>query len=116
MTEWDRCRRWLLPALEPGCASESELVEDLQAGRAQLWPGEASALVTQCVVDELGPCLHVWLAGGSLDEILAMRTGVEAWGRFHGCQRVTINGRKGWARALRRCGYAWNGEELERRL
>lgn len=116
MHEWTRCRGWLLAALEPNCGSEQDILADLQAGRAQLWAGEASAMVTQCVADEQGPCLHVWLAGGNLADILRLKPGVEAWARALGCGRVTINGRKGWARVLRRSGYAVNGDELERRL
>ena len=116
MQDWERRRGWLLAALEPACGDEASLLADLAAGRAQLWAGEAAAMVTQCVVDERGRCLHVWLAGGDLEEILAMRPGVEAWARAHGCGRVTINGRRGWSRVLRRHGYARVGDELERRL
>jgi hypothetical protein len=113
---WNRCRGWILPALRPECASEGELIADLASGRAQLWPGERSAMVTQCVAEARGPCLHVWLAGGELKEILEMKPGVEAWGRAQGCTHVTIDGRPGWARVLRRHGYALRGAELERRL
>lgn len=113
---WDHCRGWLLPALHPDCASEAELLEDLDSGGAQLWPGERAAMVTQSVTDAGGPCLHVWLAGGELAEILALKPGVEAWARAQGCLRVTIDGRPGWTRVLRRHGYARRGAELERRL
>lgn len=116
MQEWNRCRAWLLAALEPGCGSEQDVLADLQVGRAQLWPGEASAMVTRCVVDDRGPCLHVWLAGGDLVDILRLKPGIEAWARAQGCERVTINGRQGWARVLRRSGYVRVGDELERRL
>ncbi len=114
--DWVRCRSWLLAALEPACGDEASLLADLASGRAHLWAGKAAALVTQCVVDDRGACLHVWLAGGDLDEILAMRPGVEAWARGRGCERVTINGRRGWTRVLGRYGYARVGGELERRL
>lgn len=115
-TQWDRCRGWLLAALEPGCGTEADLLADLTYGRAQLWAGERAALVTECVEDALGPCLHVWLAGGDLKEIMMLKPGIEAWGRGRGCERVTLDGREGWARVLRRHGYEQNGIELERRL
>lgn len=73
-------------------------------------------MVTQCVADDRGPCLHVWLAGGDLADILRLKPGIEAWARAQGCERVTINGRHGWARVLRRWGYVRVGDELERRL
>ena len=113
---WIRCRSWLLAALDPGCGSEADLLADLATGAAQLWPGEAAALVTQYLADERGACLHIWLAGGDLAEILAMRVGVETWARARGCTRVTIEGRRGWTRLLRRWGYRRVGHELERRL
>ena len=113
---WNRCRGWILAALRPECASETELFSDLMAGRAQLWAGDRSAMVTQCVAGDPGPCLHVWLAGGELAEILDMKPGIEAWARAQGCTHVTIDGRAGWTRVLRRHGYAPRGVELERRL
>jgi len=106
----------VLAALEPGCAREDELVAELTAGQAQLWAGARCALVTQCVRDPSGLSLHVWLAGGDLDEILALRPGLEAWGRAMGCTRLTLNGRKGWARVLRPHGFRPAGDDLERRL
>jgi len=89
---------------------------DLASGQAQLWVGETAAMVTQCVDEPAGRSLHVWLAGGDLAEILRLKPGVEAWGRAQGCSRVTLNGRKGWARVLRPLGFVIVGDELVRRL
>lgn len=105
---------WLRPALVD--ATEAELLADLEAGRAQLWPGETAAVVTQCVADDRGRGLHVWLAGGDLAGVMALRPGIEAWGRAQGCGWITINGRLGWNRVLRRCGYEHDGAELKRKL
>lgn len=116
MRAWLRCRAWLLPALARDGGDEADLLADLISGQAQLWPGEGAAMVTQCVDDADGRCLHVWLAGGSLSEIMRMRPGVEAWARRRGCARVTIDGRAGWGRVLRPFGYAQVGCELQRRL
>ncbi|WP_340647540.1 hypothetical protein [Phenylobacterium sp.] len=115
-TGWARYRAWLLPALQAQCASEAELLDDILAGRAQLWAGAAAAMVTQRIREGEALCLHVWLAGGDLTEILEMRAGVEAWGRAQGCHYVTIEGRAGWSRALRKHGYARCGNELKRML
>lgn len=111
---WTRWRKWLLPALEDG--SEADLLADIRAGHAQLWVGERSAMVTQVVEEASGRALHVWLAGGALADILALKPGVEAWGRARDCDYVTINGRRGWARILRSDGFAWNGQDLCKRL
>lgn len=93
----------LLSALEEG--SRAELIADLQAGRAQLWIGEASAMVTE-VVEEPARTIHVWLAAGAIGDILAITPGVAAWGRAMGCKFATVDGRKGWERVLRPLGFA----------
>ncbi len=105
---------WLRPALID--ATETDLLEELGAGRAQLWLGETAAIVTQCVLNDRGRSLHVWLAGGDLDGVMALRPGVEAWGRGLGCAFLTIDGRAGWRRVLRRHGYVPDGSELKRML
>lgn len=113
-SEYLRCREWLLPALRED--TESDLIAGLREGRAQLWPGLRSAMVTQLLS---GPdrLLHVWLAGGDMRDLLALAPGVEAWGRAQGAQYATINGRKGWARALRRTGFEPHGDgELRKAL
>ncbi len=113
---WARYRAWLLPALQAECASEAELLEDILSGRAQLWAGEAAAMVTQRVCEDGVRRLHVWLRGGDLAQLLAMRPGIEAWARGQGCKRITIDGRAGWSRVLRRLGYAAIGNQLQRTL
>jgi hypothetical protein len=107
---WAIARRWLLPALRDGC--ESDLLDDLTRGDAQLWFGERAALVTQHV----DRCLHIWLAGGDLREIIEMRVGVEAYARARGCQEITITGRAGWERVLRPHGYSPRDGELRKAL
>jgi len=92
------------------------LIADLISGAAQLWPGERSALVTQVFEAPDGPSLHVWLAGGDLGDILALKPGIEAWGRARGCLSVTIEGRRGWERLLKPDGFERVGRELRKRL
>lgn len=113
---WDQIWPWLAPALRPEDGGEAELLEELRTGRAQLWAGESAAVVTQCVVGPEGASLHVWLAGGRLEGVLALREGFEAWARGRGCRAVTVAGRRGWARVLAPYGYAPHGQELRRSL
>ena len=110
---WSRYRTWLLPALQDDCpGGEAELLSHIASGRAQLWAGRGAALVTERVCDAGVHSLHVWLAGGELSEILALRPGIEAWARAQGCQFITIDGRPGWARVLRTHGYVGDGDLL----
>lgn len=114
MTSWATWRAWLLPALRD--ADEAELIADLISSAAQLWPGQRSAVVTQVFEETDGPSLHVWLAGGELDDILALKPGIEAWARARGCRWVTIEGRRGWERLLKADGFERVGDELRKRL
>lgn len=113
---WRQARAWLLPALAPGDGGEAELIAELAVGDAQLWLGEQGAIVTQRIEEDGGPVLHVWLAGGRLAGVMALRAGIEAWARGQGCIAITIDGRAGWSRLLRSHGYAAQGGELRRRL
>jgi hypothetical protein len=114
MSAWARCRDWLVPAMTD--TSEAETLADLMAGRAQLWPGDTAAGVSRIEDAREGRCIHVWLAGGALEGVLALRPGVEAYGRAWGCTEITINGRRGWDRALRPFGYVRSQGELRKGL
>ena len=65
-----------------------------------------------------GDITYVW-AGGCwqyLAAVLDLRPGLEAWARGAGCARITLDGRRGWARVLAPFGYRRAGHEIERRL
>lgn len=105
---------WLRPAL--GEATEIELLTELRRGEARLWVGDDAALVTQLAQEADGACIHIWLAGGTLAGVLALRPGIEAWARGAGCRSITVEGRPGWRRVLRPYGYLPSGCELKRTL
>lgn len=105
---------WLRPALTD--ATEAELIDALMTGKAMIWPGDTAAMVTSLEEGPEGRFLHVWLAGGDLDGVMALKPGVEAWGRAMGCRFVSINGRPGWARLLRGDGFALIDGELRKPL
>lgn len=117
--EFERCWPWLDKAIARGRdagLSKDQLKARLDRNTATLWPGERSAMVTTLEATPAGRFLHVWLAGGDLADLLALRPGVEAWGRAQGCDLVSIDGRPGWGRALKPFGYARAGNEIVRRL
>lgn len=110
--EWVRVRKWIIPALTD--ATEGEVLNDLLNNRAQLWPGERCAFVTQLLTDP-ARC-HVWLAGGEKRDMHAMIPGMAAWARSQGCKYATLNGRRGWARELRTHGFEPRNGELWKAL
>lgn len=113
---WATVRGWILPALKPDDGTEAELLADIIAGRATLWTGARCAMVTQFVTEATGKCVHAWLAGGDLNEIVALVPGIEAFARTGGCTHATVMGRAGWRRKLEPLGYRQCGEELKKVL
>jgi hypothetical protein len=102
IVEFARCERWIAAALEYD--GDTHGIEDVLAlvatGECQFWPGEKSAIITEIVRHPKKTVLHFWLAGGDLQELEAMSARIEEWAREQGCQRITLAGRKGWARTF----------------
>lgn len=83
-----------------------EVVAEISAGRSVAFWGEESVMV--CTLhrhhDEITG--HVWLASGDLDELRdVLRPQAEAWAKAEGAAYATIEGRKGWVRALEGVGF-----------
>jgi len=72
------------------------------SGRMQIWPGKKSAAVTEIIEYARKKVLHVFLAGGEMDELIDMIDSATAWGRTQGCTSLTLSGRRGWERVLTR--------------
>ena len=102
-----RCRKWIEDALEysQGTHDFADIVDGLLSGHMQLWPAENSCLVTEIVVYPKKKVLHVFLAGGNLDEILDMEQSLKEWGIMQGCSNMTMAGRKGWTKVLTKSGW-----------
>jgi len=84
---------------------DTHSLEDVQdavaSGKAQLWCGERSALVTELVVYPRKKVCRIWMAGGELGELHhEMLPAVEEWAKAKGCAAVEIIGRRGWDRVL----------------
>ena len=97
-----RCKTWITSALEysGGTHTYKDVVDGVLTGRYQLWPGERGCCVTEIVRYPQRKVLHIFLAGGELQEILSMELAVSEFGKMHGCDRMTLAGRPGWKKAL----------------
>lgn len=98
-TEWERCREYLAPAVDPTWTLEAVELE-LRERRAVFWPMERSAVVTQVMQYPNGRVLRIWLAGGDLDELRHFLPAADNYARSEGCVAVEIEGRLGWERVL----------------
>lgn len=73
--------------------------------RMQFWPAPRGCAVTEIVVYPKKRVLHVFLAGGEMDQILDMIDSAVEWSKAQGCTSMTIAGRHGWRRVLAEHGY-----------
>lgn len=82
-------------------------IEDMIAtGKAQMWPGETSIIITEIINYPRAKHLHLFLAGGNLDELESMLPEIIEWGKTQNCDRVSLSGRRGWERSfLREMGF-----------
>jgi hypothetical protein len=79
----------------------------LASGRAQIWFGDHSAIVTEVrEYPTRARVLHGLVAAGELDEIVGtLIPKAEGWGRSVGCRLAMIESRPGWVRKLKAAGY-----------
>lgn len=79
---------------------------DIEAGRAQFWPGVNSAMVTEVKVYPTGfREIAGWLAAGDLKEIEVMMEFAEQAAKANGCHRVNLTCREGFKRPFAKKGY-----------
>lgn len=103
---WRRCAPFLAPALD-GSHTLDDIWAGVASGEFHFWPGRRSAAVGELVQHPRRRDYHVWLAGGDLRELIEMERSASAFARALGCDRITLHGRKGWARALKDYRPAW---------
>jgi len=98
----ERLRHHVEAALEysGGTHEFEDVVQMVEDHRLQLWPAKDSVVLTEIIDYPRLKNLHYFLAGGDLDELSQMRPLIESWGKSVGCTRVTLAGRKGWAKTF----------------
>jgi len=97
-----RCRPWIEAALEysGGTHDYFDVCQAVFTGKMQLWAAEKGCMVTEIVVYPKKKVLHIFLAGGELDQILDMEESLIKWAKLQGCESLSLAGRKGWIKAL----------------
>jgi hypothetical protein len=105
--ELQRCRPWIESALERSGGTHlfEDIVKAVVEGRMQLWPADDACAVTEIIVFPRKKVLHVFLAGGKLETIVDMNDSAEVWARSLGCDGMSIAGRKGWVKVLKKKGW-----------
>jgi hypothetical protein len=98
----ERLRHHVVAALEysGGTHNFEDVLEMVEKNQLQVWPATESIVLTEIIVYPRLKNLHYFLAGGDLDELSRMRPMIESWGKSIGCTRVSLAGRKGWAKTF----------------
>ena len=78
----------------------SDVLDQICAGKAQIWPVGNSLVITQVVDSPRKRTAVIWLAAGDLAELVQVETEIQAWAEEMDCDRIVINGRRGWLRTL----------------
>jgi hypothetical protein len=99
-----------------GTHTLADVEQGIQSGRYQWWPGLSSFIVTEILDFPQKRVCHVFLAGGELEEIRAIRTWVEQWAKSIRCKAATTYGRPGWERELAGEGWRRTAVCLEKSL
>jgi hypothetical protein len=109
VNEWTRCRSYIKDAL---AYVDTHTIDDVEKGIAEgryvFWPASKSAAITEIHEFPRAKHMHLFLAGGDLDELRGMVPMFRSWASFNKCSKLTLCGRRGWERALKRQG--WNAD------
>ena len=102
LEQLERLRHHVEAALEysGGTHHFADVREMVEQNKLQLWPAVNSVVLTEIIVYPRLKNLHYFLAGGDLDELSRMRPMIESWGKSLGCTRVSLAGRRGWAKTF----------------
>ncbi len=107
MSELERCKSWIESALEHsgGTHNFDDICEGVKEGRMQLWPGKDGCVITELVSYPRIKTINVFLGAGKLDQLTDMHESVIAWAKLNGAKKLTMSGRFGWERALKKHGW-----------
>lgn len=106
--EFRRCEQWIEAALEysHGTHDIKDIFEAVANNTVEFWPGQKCALISQVVQYPKKRMVHIFLAGGDIDEIKEIETHITEWAKSQGCSGLSLTGRPGWTKSfLRDIGY-----------
>jgi hypothetical protein len=102
----------LWPVLEPaadraGTFGYDHVRDEIEAGRALIWPADDSAIVTSLqTLPDRRICLNAWLAGGRLEAVMSLLAEAETWAKRQGATIVHTDCREGFRKPLKAAGYS----------
>lgn len=93
-----------------------DLADAVREGRMQAWQNGQSVVITEVLGFPQRKILNVFLAVGTLEDVMPIQPQLEAFGREHGCFCIKMQGRKGWSKVLPNYGWQQSSVTFERLL
>ena len=111
-------RKMLVEALEHSGGSHTfqDIVNAVEMQSMQFWPMERSCLVTEVINYPNLKTLHIFLAGGDLQEIKSIDNTLEFLCQEIGADYISLSGRRGWIKALADIGYELSHVTLAKKV
>lgn len=97
--EWELVRDALLPALAmcDGTHNEDDIILMLRAGKMKLWRAGSSGMITEEVAYPRFRAINIFIAGGSLKELMPLKEQLIVHAASLGCKRITaLFAHSGW--------------------
>lgn len=100
---WPRVEPMLSEAAMRDGQDINDVLERLIDGDAQLWVAvDGDNVRVACVTYIVSRCCHLWICAGSQrQDWISFLDYIKEWARHHECDRMSLRGRKGWARVFR---------------
>jgi hypothetical protein len=116
--ELNRCRTWIEAALalSGGTHVWDDIVSGIYSGKMQFWPAQNACAITEIITYPRNKVLHIFLAGGEMEQIVDMDESATEFAKAQGCCAITIAGRKGWKKILEEKGYTERFTTLAKEL
>jgi hypothetical protein len=116
--ELERCKPWIEAAISYGGGSHTfkDVVDGILTNKMQFWPSEKGCIVTEIIQYPQTRNLHIFLAGGDLEQILDYNDSLKEYASLQGCDAVTLAGRPGWKKVLKDLGYEQQFIVLKQRI
>lgn len=92
----------LQPAIDlnNGLYHSEDILRELVSGAYYLFTSKHSAIVATLNPFPRGTVLHLFLAGGNLEELEELYKETEEFARYQNCKSITLMGRFGWKKSF----------------
>ena len=92
----------LQPAIDlnNGLYHSEDILRELVLGAYYLFTSKHSAIVATINSYPRGTVLHLFLAGGNLEELEELYKETEEFARYQNCKSITLLGRFGWKKSF----------------